>query len=97
MNKLLALSLVCGELWFSSNGMATQCDAYKVNLTFYAASIEEKGVTCQYRYCYYGCISDSYIIPGRFKPELAHFWKKDENGSYYCTSNAPNDCSFSYI
>ncbi len=75
---------------------ADYCESRMGNLGFYAAIIgKNKSVTCSYRYCYYGCIYDSYTIPGHFKPTTGP-WEKNEDGLPICFGYYSSSCQFAY-
>lgn len=90
MKKTILLTLAVSIIMTPHLAIADACDSRKANLSFYAAVIDSnKNVDCHYRYCYYGCITDSYSIRGPFRADSPQW----ENGRT-CHSNYPYDCEF---
>lgn len=76
MKKILLLAMT--SLVIQSTVVAGLCEPNKGNLSFSSISIDEAGrARCNYSYCYYGCMSDSYMLAGCYKPAEG----KWQNGS----------------
>lgn len=96
MKKRYSVGIIMFIVFNSTIALADYCNSRMGNLNFYAAGIgTNKSVTCVYRYCYYGCIYDSYTISGHFKPGNGP-WEKDEDNLDVCHSYYSSNCNFSY-
>lgn len=84
MSKLFNLVCVFSLFSISPLAFAEACDSSMGNLGFYSAGIDKKGVSCSYRYCYYGCITNSYKLSGKFKPVGPYWQKSSDDGGYGC-------------
>ena len=92
MKKLLWFIMLTG---LSTSVFANYCDVSLSNLWFYSAMRTNDGITCYYRYCYYGCITDSYFIPGRYKT-IGSKWHQKGVDQLECDSTNPYSCEFQY-
>lgn len=86
MNKMMNVCVVFLIVSFPVLSFAKNCQSSYMGKDFYFASLRDTGgVTCGYRYCYYGCITESYQIPGHYEPSPASMshWNKVDGG-YAC-------------
>lgn len=67
MKKILLLVMI--SLTIQSTVFAAICEPNLGNMNFSSISIDESGhAHCNYSYCYYGCMTDSYELEGCYKP-----------------------------
>ncbi len=88
MNKIITTMLVVLILLVPSLSNAEICQSSYLGKEFYFASIHDNAsasASCEYRYCYYGCIYESYHLSGHYRPSdiTKPYWQKTEDG-YTC-------------
>lgn len=67
MKKIVLL--VVTSLVIQSTVFAGLCESSMGNLSFSGISIDDSGhARCNYSYCYYGCMTNSYELGGCYKP-----------------------------
>lgn len=95
MNKIVNIVAVVLIVSFPALSVAEYCNSSYLGKEFYAAGISDiSGVTCGYRYCYYGCIYESYKLSGHYRPSPASKsrWEKVDGG--YTCSDSSFRCEF---
>jgi len=93
MQNLYKFSCVFILMLISTTINAFTCQSSYRGWQFYSAGIGASGdALCNYRYCYYGCMYDSYTLEGCYKPGSGP-WETEDNKTFYCLENN-SDCQF---
>jgi hypothetical protein len=97
MNKIVITTMMSLGFLIPSLCMAEVCQGSYYGKDFYAAyTSDTNGASCEYRYCYYGCIYESYTLPGHYRPSESSmpYWEKSDTGTGYTCYARSSSCEF---